>query len=237
MRVLVLGDGKLASEIIKQTGWDYISRKKDDLDIVNDFGKVAYKIQFNYDVILNCIANTNTYSYDSKSMSDINYKFVTDLVKECNKYPNKKLVQISTDYVYANSVENASEDDVPSPDNNWYSVTKLYADEYVKMFSKNYLICRLSHKPYPFPYEGAWGDVYTNADYTPIISDLVIKLIKNDANGVFNVGTETKTIYDLAIKSKSVTKTIAPHHIPKNVTMNLTKMKTFLSKINNEKTL
>ena len=228
MRVLVLGDGKLASEIIKQTGWDYISRKKDNLDIVNDFGKVAYKLQFNYDVILNCIANTDTYSDDSKSMTDINYQFVTNLVKECNKYPDKKLVQISTDYVYANSVENASETDAPSPSNNWYSVTKLFADEYVKMFSNNYLICRLSHKPYPFPFDGAWDDVYTNADYTPIISDLVIQLINKGATGLYNVGTEKKTIYDLASKSKYVRKTTSPPHIPKNVTMNLTKLNEFL---------
>ena len=228
MRVLVLGDGKLASEIVKQTGWDYISRKKDNLDITNDFGKVAYKLQFNYDVILNCISNTDTYSDDSKSMSDINYQFVTNLVKECNKYPNKKLVQISTDYVYANSVEDATELDVPAPSNNWYSVTKLFADEYVKMFSKNYLICRLSHKPYPFPFDNAWDDVLTNADYTPIISDLVIKLIVKGASGVFNVGTEKKTIYELASRSKEVQKTTSPPHIPKNVTMNLTKLNEFL---------
>ena len=200
MRVLVLGDGKLASEIVKQTGWDYISRKKDNLDITNDFGKVAYKLQFNYDVILNCISNTDTYSDDSKSMSDINYQFVTNLVKECNKYPNKKLVQISTDYVYANSVEDATELDVPAPSNNWYSVTKLFADEYVKMFSKNYLICRLSHKPYPFPFDNAWDDVLTNADYTPIISDLVIKLIVKGASGVFNVGTEKKDNLRISFK-------------------------------------
>ena len=32
MRVLIIGDGLLGSEIIKQTGWDYISRKKDQID-------------------------------------------------------------------------------------------------------------------------------------------------------------------------------------------------------------
>ena len=32
MRVVVLGDGLLGSEIIKQTGWDIISRKKNGFD-------------------------------------------------------------------------------------------------------------------------------------------------------------------------------------------------------------
>ena len=32
-KILILGDGLLAKELIKQTGWDYISRKKDGFDI------------------------------------------------------------------------------------------------------------------------------------------------------------------------------------------------------------
>ena len=27
-KILVLGDGLLGSELVKQTGWDYVSRKK-----------------------------------------------------------------------------------------------------------------------------------------------------------------------------------------------------------------
>ena len=29
---LILGDGLLGTELVKQTGWDYISRKKDGID-------------------------------------------------------------------------------------------------------------------------------------------------------------------------------------------------------------
>jgi hypothetical protein len=69
----------------------------------------------------------------------------------------------------------------------------------------------------------------TNADYTPVISELVVKLIKNDAEGLYNVGTESKTIYELAQRTnKNVLKSIAPPHIPKNVTMNISKMENFL---------
>ena len=232
MKVLVLGDGLLASEIVKQTGWDYLSRKKDGIDI-NNFESVEERIKWNYDVILNCIANTNTYSDNSKLMTDVNYLFVTNLVKICNSL-NKKLVHISTDYVYANSVENAKEDDVEMPESNWYTVTKLFADKYIKMFSNGYLICRLSHKPYPFPYEGAWGDVYTNADYTPIIADLVIKLVENNAMGVYNVGTKAKTLFELGLKSKKVTKTESPSYVPKNVTMNIDKLNNFLLSLKND---
>ena len=114
-------------------------------------------------------------------------------------------------------------------------MTKLLADEYLKEHAKNYLICRLSHKPYPFPYESAWVDIVTNADYTPVIADLVIKLIENGAEGLYNVGTERKTIYELAQRTnKNVLKSIAPPHIPKNVTMNISKMESFLVNLHQE---
>ena len=34
-RKLILGYGLLGSELYKQTGWDYISRKKDGIDFTN----------------------------------------------------------------------------------------------------------------------------------------------------------------------------------------------------------
>jgi dTDP-4-dehydrorhamnose reductase len=108
MKVLVLGDGRLGQEIINQTGWDFLSRKKDNID-VNTFDDWVWKLQ-GYDVILNCIANTNTYSDDHKLMADTNFKFVLDLVSECNKR-SIKLIHISTDYVYTNSNNNAKETD------------------------------------------------------------------------------------------------------------------------------
>jgi dTDP-4-dehydrorhamnose reductase len=229
MKVLVLGNGKLGQEIINQTGWDFLSRKRDNIDTTT-FDEWLYKLQ-GYDVILNCIANTNTYSDDYESVIKDNYEFVTYLVMFCNE-AGSKLIHISTDYVYARSQKNASENSVPAPDNTWYSLSKVLADEHIRLFSKDYLICRLSHKPKPFPYDSAWTDVITNADYTDVISSLVIELIKKDAKGLYNVGTDQKTIYDLAKQTNpNVKESLAPTYIPKNVTMDLTKMKKFLSMV------
>jgi dTDP-4-dehydrorhamnose reductase len=224
MKVLVLGYGKLGSEIVNQTGWDFLSRKKDEIGVDN-FDYWLYKM-LPYDVIVNCIANTDTYSNNIESMVDVNYKFVTNLVKFCDNH-GKKLVHISTDYVYVNSVENATERDIPVHDKNWYSYTKLMADEYIINHGKKYLICRLSHKPHPFPYESAWVDVYTNADYTPVITKLVVDLIKHNALGLYNVGTKTKSIFELTSQTKDVKPINGPSHVPKNVTMNLDKLENF----------
>ena len=220
MKVLVLGDGLLGSEIVKQTKWEYISRKAGTLDIYNITESLDF---YSPSVILNCIANTNTYSQDKDSHWYVNYQFVNNLINYCNER-NIKLVHISTDYLYTGSISNASEEDVPVHCATWYGYTKLLSDGLVQLQSKNYLLCRCTHKPTPFPYNGAWIDQIGNFDYVNVISDLIIKLIKSDSYGLYNVGTETKTMYELATQTKLVEKTFTPEHVPKNQSMNITKM-------------
>lgn len=238
MSIVVLGNGLLGSEIVKQTGWDYISRKKDGFDITKPETFVSYFIEEyegviyipKYSCIVNCIAYTNTYSSDKELNWNVNYKGVADLVDFCNKW-NIKLVHISTDYVYINSIHEASEDDIPIHGNNWYSYTKLLADAYIELKSNNYLICRETHKPNPFPYDKAWVDQVGNFDYVNVITKLIIKLIEGKASGIYNVGTELKSVYNLACKSKKdIIPSLKPDYIPSNTSIDLNKLSLWLSK-------
>lgn len=228
--ILVLGDGLLGSELIKQTNWDFISRKSDNIDITNIFDW-SHKLD-SYDVIINCIANTDTYSTDKTKHWNVNYKAVSELVDYCNIH-NKKLVQISTDYVYTNSSPNASEDDVPVHQETYYAYTKLLADGYIELKSNNYLIIRETHKTYPFPYSNAWINQVGNFDYTHIIANIIIKLVNSDKHGIWNVGTDVKTMYDLALKSNLTVNPIeipmTDYKVPNNTTMNINKLKKFLN--------
>ena len=227
-KIVILGDGLLGSELVKQTGWDYISRKKDKFDIQDN--KLYYKFFLEnhnsvawwskYDVIVNCIANTNTYSNEKDLHWDVNYKSVIKLANFCAEY-NIKLVHISTDYVYTNSLNNVSENDIPIHGNNWYSYTKLLGDSYVQLNEDN-LILRGTHKQQPFPYDKAWIDQIGNFDYVDVIASLVKQLIKKEATGLYNVGTELKTMYDLA---GDVIPIFSPETAPKNVSMNINKLK------------
>jgi len=228
LRVLILGDGLLGTEIEKQTGWDCLSRKRNNFTIENFKNYIP---ENKYDIILNCIANTNTYSIDYKSHWDVNCVFLKNLIEYCNE--NKiKLIHISTDYIYTNSIEFASENDVPVHCNNWYGYTKLIGDGIVQLYSNNYLLIRCSHKPNPFPYEKAWDDQIGNFDYVDTISKLIIKSISNDLNGVFNLGTEPKSIYNLATNTKFVLPIKSPSFVPKNITMNINKLKNKLDEKN-----
>jgi len=239
MKIVVLGDGLLGSEIIKQTGWDYISRKKDGFDITEP-EKYKYFFQeilegvivvTKYDVVVNCIANTDTYSEDSKTISNVNYQGPIELVKYLDSN-NIKLVQISSDYVYSQSSPCASERFLfllRGLTFHPYIKYKILLDEFLSRYFPNTLICRCSFKPNPFPYDQAWDDLIGNFDYVDVIAGLIIKLINKDAEGIYNVGTEVKSIYDLAKRTKPEVQPIpSPSYAPKDVTMNLTKMENFL---------
>ena len=227
MKLVILGNGLLGSEIQKQTGWDILSRSVNNINIT-DITTWAHLL-LPYDIIINCIAFTNTYSDDRQSNWDINYKAVIELTDYCNNH-HKKIIHISTDYIYSNSISEVSEEDIPIHNNTWYSYTKLLGESYVQAKSKNYLICRESHKPFPFPYPQAWNDVKTNGDLVPKIAQLIIKLIENNANGVFNVGTEIKTIFDM-VSNLNIDPIESPPYVPKDTTMNISKLTNFLNNI------
>ena len=176
-----------------------------------------------YDVIVNCIANTDTYSKDMDSHWAVNYAGVGSLIEFCNKW-NVKLVHISTDYIYSESAPAASETSVPVHCNNWYGYTKLLGDALVQLSAKNYLICRCTHKETPFQYENAWTNQTGNFDYVDRISNLIIKLIEKNKQGVYNVGTETKTMFDLARQTKDVKPSTCPVETPNDVTLNTSKL-------------
>ena len=229
MRVLVIGDGLLGSEIVKQTNWDYISRKKDGIDftILESYQHKLY----DYDIVLNCVAFTDTYSNNRVSNREINYVAVANLSDFCSQQ-NKKLIHISTDYVYSNSINESTEEDLPLISENWYTYYKLLADEYIQLKNNNFLICRCSFKPNPFPYKKAWVDHVGNFDYVNKIAYIIIKLINDNAAGLFNVGTNLKSIYELSkLTNQTVTPTLKPKNAPSNVSMNIDKLNNFLKDI------
>ncbi len=230
MNNLILGDGLLGTELHRQTGWDYISRKKDGLDFCN-LETFEYLMK-DYDTIVNCIANTDTYSSDKDSHFNVNYVGVINLTNYCNRY-EKKLVHISTDYIYSGSLSEAQEIDIPVHARNWYSYTKLLADGYVQAMCNNYLLIRTLFKPRPFPYEKAITTQKGNFDYIDNIASLIIKLIDKKAFGIFNVGRNTPwTIYEMALETNIDVypwNQILDPTMPTNITTDCSKMRKFLN--------
>jgi dTDP-4-dehydrorhamnose reductase len=227
MNPVILGNGILGKELAKQTGWDILSRSVNGLDLT-DITTWAHLL-LPYDTIINCIAYTNTYDTNKEKHWDINYKAVVGLMDYCNNH-NKKLIHISTDYVYTNSLGIPNEDGIPIHQSTYYAYTKLLADGYIELKGKNYLILRGTHKPTPFPYKKAWINQLGNFDYIDVIASLYIKLIEKDAKGLFNVGTEPKSMYHLARKTNPNVESILNEDtkVPLNVIMDVSKLNKFL---------
>ena len=220
LNIVVLGDGLLGSEIVKQTNWDYLSRKKDNINFTDTDS--YFHLLKKYKVILNCIACTDTYSDNKELHYNVNYRYVVKLARYCEIH-NKKLIHISSDYVYSNNTNVPSEEDIPHHADNWYSYTKLLGDNAVQVESDNNLVIRCTHKSTPFPYNKAWVDQVGNFDYVDVISSLIIKAINKQLTGLYNIGTEQKSMYELASKTATVNKSYTPKHVPKNVSMNISK--------------
>lgn len=201
MEILVLGDGLLGSHIISQTGWDYLSMDKDSIDVVEDFMDLAVKIDdYAPDVVVNCIGYTDTYGKDRRPHWDINYRFVVNLCDFCDNR-GIKLVHMSTDYIYAQSRGGFGEQDIPVHQETWYSYTKLLSDGYVQLFD-DFLLIRGSLKPTPFPYEKAFVNVKGTFDYADTIAEQIIELIRENRTGVWNIGTPSKSMYELAKQTR-----------------------------------
>jgi dTDP-4-dehydrorhamnose reductase len=229
MRAIILGDGLLGGYLREKTRWDFISRKKDGIDF-SDLNSYSSRLE-NYDVIINCIANTNTYSKDKDTHWGVNYEGVANLIDFCN-VTDKKIIHISTDYLYSFSEEDASENDVPVHSRNWYGYTKLLGEGYVLLRSKNYLIIRTTQKKNPFPFNKAYTNQIGNFDYVDTIGDLIISLIQKGASGIYNVGTEKKSMFELAkITNPEVepTEDLFDPTTPTNTSMDISKMTFFLS--------
>ena len=226
-KVLVLGDGLLGSEIIKQSGWEYLSMDKDGIDVLDDFSLIAAMIDDIFpDVVLNCIGWTDTYSDEKFLHWNVNYKFVVNLVDFCDSR-DIKIAHMSSDYIFANSAGYPAEDSIPVNQETWYAYTKLISDAYVQL-ANSYLLFRGGLKPKPFPYEKAFDNVYGTFDYVDIIAKQIIELIREDREGIWNIGSERKTMYDLAKQTRPDVGKIEGY-LP-SVVLDLTKFQTKDSK-------
>ena len=146
--------------------------------------------------------------YNTNIVGTKNVRSVANLV-------NAKLIYISTDYA-------------ENPDKkNWYTRSKLFAERYADM------VIRTSFKD-----RGTWGKdaltkafhpVHTNADWTDVIAAKIVAAVKKFDSGIIRVGTEPKTLLDLARQEYPETKPIPVeeadrllgYHYPRDCRMEL----------------
>ena len=226
--MLILGDGVVGSEFARQTGWEQVSRRRDGIDLVDKTAIFASLVEgidghgyaLRSKTVINCVGCVDTFGPKEKHWH-INYGYVCDLVDVCNDL-GIKLVHISADYIHHNSPPDAPSDGIPIHGGNWYSYTKMLADAYVQLRSRDYLILRGGGmKARPFPYEGAFVDQVGNFDYIDNVVRAFVQVIESGRTGVVQVGRKAHTVYDLAKETRDVKPIATIAGCPLDVTMKL----------------
>jgi dTDP-4-dehydrorhamnose reductase len=85
-----------------------------------------------------------------------------------------------------------------------YVLSKLKGEFEIATSHYGYRIIRTSFRPDPFPYPKAFDDMWTLADSTPVIAQLIQDLVNSGKtlNDIIYVGTGAKTMYELAKRSR-----------------------------------
>lgn len=117
---------------------------------------------------------------------------------------NARLVHISTDYVFSGDTGGYREDDTPGPVVNYYSLTKLVAEEAARA-ARDHLIIRTSFRPREFAYPVAFGDVFTGQDYVDVLAPQIAQAIthaREIPHDLLHIVTERKSVFELARRRK-----------------------------------
>ena len=172
-----------------------------ELDIVNFDPYTFYQENKNslsrVGTIIHCAAYTNVPKAEVERDACIDANVIgTKNIAMLGTMLGVRVIYISTDYVYPGIDGNYREDSKPEPFN-FYGFTKYCGEAY--MYPEKDLIVRTSFKPSEWPYPKAFDDLYCSADYVDVIADKIAFLtVQTWEPGIINVGTERKSIYELA---------------------------------------
>jgi len=207
------------------------SKKTLNLVNINSIQKYVKKIKPNY--LIHCAALSRPMEIHEKNIEESISKNIIgtcNVVKVCNQ-EKIKLIYFSTNYVYAGTKGNYSENDPVFPINN-YALSKLGGECAVQMY-KNSLILRICMSEKPFIHKKAFNDVETNFMYHEDFAKNLLKLI--DKKGIINVGGPKQIVFNFAKKTNPNVKPISAKKMmgkkfPLKQSMNINKYLTIIKK-------
>lgn len=189
------GDGLLSKELKKvNPSIKLFDKKTVDVRRTNTF-----KFLDTYDVIIHTAALIDNTKVIGNEVDFIETNIIgtSNLSQYCID-SKKRLIYISTDYVYEGNGMHSEND--PVHPYNLYAWSKLGGECSVR-FVPNHVIIRTSFGTSEFPYKNGFDNLYTSKDYVDVIAPLIMDVVNDkEFRGVINVGTDRKSIYDYAIK-------------------------------------
>lgn len=198
--LLTGGRGRLGSEL-RALLPDLVAPTSAELDVTDAAGTVAFVQEMRPSLIVHAAAYTNVSGAEKERAQcwAVNVEGTRHVAQAANAV-GAKLLHISTDYVFSGEEGGYHENDTPGPVVNYYSLTKLVAEEAART-AREHLIVRTSFRPREFQYPVAFADVFTGQDYVDIIAPLIAEVMTHAheiPDEILHVVTERKSVYDLA---------------------------------------
>lgn len=203
MKIAITGKSGLLSQELQKIYPDLIILDRLKYNII--YSNISKKIKnINPDIIIHAGAITNSNIVKKNPIQAIKTNIIgTANISNYCINENKKLIYISTDYVYEGSSGNYRETDPVLPYNE-YAWTKLGGECSVKLVP-NSLIIRTSFGDSKFPYDVAWVNQLVSKDYVDVIAPMIFNAVTSNISGILNIGTAPKSLYDYAKERNSVT--------------------------------
>jgi len=198
LKILVTGgQGEFAKQLVKHNSEHQIlNPTKSELDVRSywDSDAYFYRYQKSFDYVIHAGAITRpmVIHEDNPTLSiKTNIIGTANMVLMCERY-NKKIIYLSTDYVYSGKDGNYKETDTMKPFTK-YGWSKLGGECAVQMYD-NHLILRLAMNKKPFPHPKALADMKKSLIWIDDAAKITLKLL--DEFGIINVGGEPQTVYE-----------------------------------------
>lgn len=236
MKILVTGgNGEFCKHLVEQgKGHSFLTPPKQSaypgLD-VRDYWNVDWYFkqkQDEFDYVIHAAAITRPMVVHENNVPlsiKTNIIGTANVVLVCEKY-NKKIVFISTDFVYPGTDGDYKESDALMPFTK-YGWSKLGGECIVQMYD-NHLILRMAMNTKPFPHKKALVDMKKSTIYIDDAAKITLKLL--DKNGIINVGGKSQSVYDFVKETNPdiqpiTLSEISDVNMATNCTMDTTKMK------------
>ena len=209
------GTGTLGTELIKQShkfNIRFIAPCSKSCDITDEQSVRENLMKFKGDIVLHAAAITDVKGVQIAPMEaiDVNVLGTVNIIKGCQQL-NKKLVFVSTDYVFDGDKGNYDINDPINPISK-YAKTKAAAELLVRTIEES-LVIRTSFFGHEFPYDKAAVDQWSSKDYIDVIAPLILKVLKKDKTGIVHIGTDRTTTYEKAKRRKPHVEKIFLHEI------------------------
>jgi len=230
--VVTGGSGRFGTILQKKYKSDkLLCPSKEQLNILSTESVEKYLKKTNPKILIHLAGLSRPMKIHDNNISksiDLNIIGTANIVKICSKL-RIKLIYFSTNYIYQGKKGNYKETDPLLPVNN-YAWSKLGGESSVQMY-KNSLILRVCMTEEPFIHKKAFSNIKTNFIFHTEVANILFKIL--NLKGILNIGGKIQSPFSFGKQyNKNLKKILAKKNFPLNPSMNISKLKKVLKKMN-----